>query len=663
LPQPVDPATLKGCVHRFHLHLEARAYSHSGIESHHWALKQFLAWAESRGLSRPERFTRPLLEEYQLFLFHYRSPRTQQPLATNSQLARLGCIQRFFAWLCRSGVLVANPAADLDLPRKQARALPKSLSEPEITRLLELPDLSSPFGLRDRVVLELFYATGIRRAEMVNLDTGDFDPALQTLHIRRGKGGKGGKDRILPVGARAAQWLERYLGETRPLLAHLPAETALFLSGYGTRLTKAFLGTWVSGMMKRAQVSKPGSCHLFRHSCATHMLEGGADIRYIQAMLGHARLDTTQIYTHVSIRALQDVHARTHPHGRIIPSADPPEPASRIHPEPLASSHPPQSALPVQTPMSATLVHPSPTAAHARGRLSDPKPPGQDEPPSANPTQAPTRPPTRPDIGNSLIGIDLDGDLEPAPSGQLTYYGYRFYDPVTGRWPSRDSIAENGGINLYAFVFNNAVEFADLFGNIPTTYTPPDPAATPVAWASFIDKNGNPTAENPGYTLKNVKITCACACSDKVWQLSCNVVTNFVISLNSQAPLKVTGNGVGGKYSGKNSTVVPWEEIAGHEQRHVQSRIAQVKKVVESKNESLNKGQYSSAVACNADMTLEKISLENTIRRAWEGLGGLNHAGAPGGGNNDPNFEAEFSPIEKVGYPQLPGSHPLPTRP
>jgi integrase/recombinase XerD len=466
-PPPDSPASLDARVRAFLVNLEARAYSASGVESHRWAFKQFLAWADSRGLCRPEPFTRPLLEEYQLFLFHYRSPRTNQPLATNSQLARLGCIQRFFAWLCRSGVLMANPAADLDLPRKQARALPKSLSEPEITRLLALPELTSPFGLRDRVILELFYATGIRRAEMANLDTGDFDPTLQTLHIRRGKGGK---DRVLPVGARAAEWLERYLAATRPLFAHHPAETALFLSGYGTRLTKAFLGTWVSRLMKQADVSKPGSCHLFRHSCATHMLEGGADIRYIQAMLGHARLDTTQIYTHVSIRALQEVHARSHPHGRTSQSCPLADQADHTPPpcrEPLAPSHPASDALPVPVPMNAVLTPPSQAAAHGIGHTQGAKPPGEDEPPTAEAVPTTTPPPNRPGGGSSTLKNGSNGAPRGLQTGQLTHYGYRWMDPQTGRWPSRDPIGERGGVNLYGFATNNGISKWDFLGNEP----------------------------------------------------------------------------------------------------------------------------------------------------------------------------------------------------
>ncbi|MEI7957005.1 MAG: tyrosine-type recombinase/integrase, partial [Verrucomicrobiota bacterium] len=304
--------TLANCVATFLEHLASRAYAQGSIDAHHWALKGFLEWAESKELSSPAAFTRATLETYQLYLHHYRSPRTKEPLVVNTQLARLGAVRRFFAWLCRSGVIPANPASDLDLPRKQAQRLPKCLSPEEIDRLLALPNPADPIGLRDRTILELFYATGIRRTEMTQLDHGDYDPAAHTLLIRHGKGNK---SRLLPVGERAAWWLDRFLAEARPLFDHLPSETALFLSGYGTRITPAYLGNWVAEQMKSAGITKAGACHLFRHSCASAMHQGGADIRYVQEMLGHARLDTTQIYTHVNIQALTEVHARTHPHG------------------------------------------------------------------------------------------------------------------------------------------------------------------------------------------------------------------------------------------------------------------------------------------------------------------------------------------------------------
>ena len=252
--------------------LTARAYSKASIEAHRWALRQFTTWAFQRGSNEPKHFVRADLEAYQLFLHRYRSLRGDKPLVVNTQLARLGCIRRFFAWLCRSGTIPANPAADLDLPRKQSRHLPKALNADEITRLLAIPNPADPFGLRDRTMLELFYATGIRRSEMTHLDHGDYEAATCTLVVRQGKGGK---SRMLPVGERAAAWMDRYLSECRPLFAYLPNETALFLSGYGTRITSAYLGNWIKKLLKSCDIDKPGSCHLWRHTCATDMHRGG----------------------------------------------------------------------------------------------------------------------------------------------------------------------------------------------------------------------------------------------------------------------------------------------------------------------------------------------------------------------------------------------------
>ena len=149
------PESLPACAAAFLEYLAARAYSQGSLEAHHWALKGFLAWAGDQHLDSPAAFTRATLEVYQLHLYHYRSPRTKAPLVVNTQLARLGCIQRFFAWLCRSGAIPANPACDLDLPRKQARHLPKVLTSDEIQRLLALPDPTDPFGLRDRTILDI----------------------------------------------------------------------------------------------------------------------------------------------------------------------------------------------------------------------------------------------------------------------------------------------------------------------------------------------------------------------------------------------------------------------------------------------------------------------------------------------------------------------------
>jgi integrase/recombinase XerD len=327
-------------------HLAARALSPATVEFYRWSMRGFVAWAESQQLGSPAAFARAEITAYQLHLHRHRCPRTGEPLVVNTQLGRLGVVRRFFAWLCRNHIIPANPAADLDLPRKQTQRLPKALDQEEIDRVFSLPNPADALGLRDRAILELLYATGIRRTELTRLDRSDYDSSAHTLLVRQGKGGK---SRLLPVGGRAAFWLDRYLAESRPLFANLPNQTALFLSGYGTPITPAYLGTWVAGLLQRAGIDKPGAVHLFRHSCATAMHLGGADIRHVQEMLGHARLETTQIYTHLNIRELAAIHARTHPHGTLPQDYErghrPPEP-----PTPPAPSLPPEPPTPPETP-------------------------------------------------------------------------------------------------------------------------------------------------------------------------------------------------------------------------------------------------------------------------------------------------------------------------
>ena len=447
--------------------LAARHYSRPSIDAHHWALRQFTAWTDSRGTPDPSTYTRADIEEYQLFLHRYLSPRGGRPLAINTQLARLGCVRRFFAWLCRSGTIPANPAADLDLPRKQARLLPKFLSEKEIQALLAVPNTADPFGLRDRAILELFYATGIRRTEMANLDHGDYDPGTGTLLVRKGKGGK---SRMLPVGERAAAWLARYLAESRPLFHHLPQESALFLSGYGTRFSPAYLGNWIKKLMKHCGIDKPGSCHLWRHSCATDMHRGGADIRYVQEMLGHARMETTQIYTHVHIDALREVHARCHPHGKLGPDRDmygsltPPENIEGDFTSPAPSD--PLTALSDMNAV-ATPTH-LPACAVAEPWRSHPDNPPEGDSSAGSSPKMPTPPPspaTSSNPPNSLLINAPNNETIPSETARVADYGYRYYDPVTGRWPSRDPIEEMGGMNLYGFVGNNGVNWWDLLGH------------------------------------------------------------------------------------------------------------------------------------------------------------------------------------------------------
>jgi len=304
--------TLASLFDKWSQRLAERNYGTGTLETQRWALRSFLKWTQEQKLQRPDQITLPILERYQGWLFRHRK-RDGKPLSVSTQRARLGALQRFFSWLCRQKHLGANPAADLELPRKPPAPLPRGLTSEELEAVFKLPDGSDALGIRDRAILETFYATGIRRSELVGLDVGDLETRLRQLHVRKGKGGRG---RVVPVGDRALRWLQNYLQCSRPNLILSLEEPALFVSGYGDRLSAGYVGNWVSRMLKSAGIQKPGSCHLFRHSCATHMLENGADIRFIQELLGHARLDTTQIYTKVSIQALHTVYRRCHPAAR-----------------------------------------------------------------------------------------------------------------------------------------------------------------------------------------------------------------------------------------------------------------------------------------------------------------------------------------------------------
>jgi integrase/recombinase XerD len=191
----------------------------------------------------------------------------------------------------------------------------EALTPGELDRLLSIPNVADPLGVRDRAMLELFYSCGLRRAELCQLQLADLNAERRTLRVF----GKGKKDRVVPVGGRALQWVERYLREVRPRLCLDTRTQALFLTGYGGAFNPDVLSRMVSAWLRQAGLKRKGCCHVLRHTCATHMLENGADIRFIQQLLGHEKLDTTAIYTEVSIKQLQEVHARCHPSARTEP--------------------------------------------------------------------------------------------------------------------------------------------------------------------------------------------------------------------------------------------------------------------------------------------------------------------------------------------------------
>ena len=219
-------------------------------------------------------------------------------------------LRAWFKWLTRNNHILYNPAADLELPRLEHRLPKHVLTQSEADAVINGPNVTEPLGIRDRAILETFYSTGMRRAEMIGLKLYDVDIDSGTVMIRQGKNKK---DRMVPIGQRALKWINKYIRDVRPSLMLDPNEQTLFITAEGEPLSKHYASQIVREYVDAANIGKSGSCHLFRHTMATLMLEGGADVRFIQAMLGHANINTTQIYTQVSIRKLKEIHEATHP--------------------------------------------------------------------------------------------------------------------------------------------------------------------------------------------------------------------------------------------------------------------------------------------------------------------------------------------------------------
>lgn len=300
---------LEDAVCRYLAVLAARSYALSTIRSRRSALGRFLRWAANAGLTCPDDVGPNDLEAFQTDLAGALRA-DGRPLGWASQGEVLMAVKRFFQWCAKTRILSADPALDLAVPRRPAR-LPRSvLSSAEVEIVLAQANCGDPLGLRDRALMELLYSTGLRRTECTQLLLADVDCTRGVVLVREGKGRR---DRVVPIGARALRWLDLYLFEARPQLAAEPDVKLLFLTRRGRPVRANRLSELIHGYIQAASIGKSGSCHVFRHTMATLLLEGGADIRHIQAMLGHVHLSTTALYTRVSVAQLKQVHARAHP--------------------------------------------------------------------------------------------------------------------------------------------------------------------------------------------------------------------------------------------------------------------------------------------------------------------------------------------------------------
>ena len=302
------PGGLEAMKSRYLEWLQVRNYSEQTIDGRRYTLNRFIRWCEDRDLNAPCELTKQIIENYQRYVFLYRQ-KNGKPLSPRYQYAHLGPVKYFLKWLTRENFIPHNPAADIVLPRI-GQSLPMGvLSAKQVEEVLSQADFDRPLGVRDRAIMETFYSTGMRRKELARLEVQDVKPAHGVIAIRSGKGDR---DRVVPVGKRALAWILRYIDEVRTRTLIDQDAGPLFVSQRGGPLSPGHLTGLCRKYFEKAGIPH-GACHLFRHSMATAMLENGADVRYVQEMLGHAKLSTTQIYTHVAITKLKEIHAKTHP--------------------------------------------------------------------------------------------------------------------------------------------------------------------------------------------------------------------------------------------------------------------------------------------------------------------------------------------------------------
>jgi integrase/recombinase XerD len=283
--------------------LRLRNYSPQTIGSYRDQLKRFGEWLSHPLAADLRRVARSDIDLYQQYV-------RSEAISADTRALRLRAVKRLFDHLTAAGHLL-HPAEHIIEIRRKDRLPPAVLSVKQVKQLLAAPDVATPLGLRDRALLEVLYATGVRVGELEQALAADVDCPGRTLTIRHGKGAR---ERVVPLGETAAQWVERYLTDARPVLAKLrPYERALFLVRTGRPLLQFQIRGILRLYQHRCHLRKAVTPHALRHACATHLLQAGADIRLIQELLGHARLDSTAIYTRVAPMDLKTVHARFHP--------------------------------------------------------------------------------------------------------------------------------------------------------------------------------------------------------------------------------------------------------------------------------------------------------------------------------------------------------------
>ncbi len=285
-----------------HLGVE-RGLSPYTVRNYSTDIQGFLDFLGRNGVASLEKVDRSIMRRYLGWLH-------EQDIARGSINRKLSALRSFYRYLNRENLVNADPTSTVSAP-KMERRLPTFLTIEEMTKLLKAPDVSTPQGLRDRAILELLYASGLRLSEIVSLDLGDVD--LNSRIIRAW--GKGSKERIVLMGLPAAKALKSYVKQGRPKLMGKRGTQALFLNRFGNRVAERRIQYIIKKYARQAGLDARVFTHIFRHTFATHMLDGGADLRAVQELLGHVRLATTQVYTHVSQNQIRRTYLAAHPRG------------------------------------------------------------------------------------------------------------------------------------------------------------------------------------------------------------------------------------------------------------------------------------------------------------------------------------------------------------
>ena len=280
-----------------------RGLSENTLTAYRHDLTGYTRWLKAQQNSDPAVVGRDQIQAY----LAYRVTAEASPRSTARLLSTL---RRFYAWLRRENRISEDPTALIEAP-KLGRPLPKTLTESEVEALLAAPDTKTLLGLRDRAMLEVLYATGLRVSELVNLTVTQVNLQQGVIRVT----GKGNKERLVPLGDEAVSWLERYIGEGRNTLLNGQTADALFVTQRRDAMSRQAFWYMIKRHAQNAAIEKVLSPHTLRHAFATHLLNHGADLRVVQMLLGHSDLSTTQIYTHVARARLKDLHARHHPRG------------------------------------------------------------------------------------------------------------------------------------------------------------------------------------------------------------------------------------------------------------------------------------------------------------------------------------------------------------